>query len=397
MHIPYWLDPPSDIAAPLEGDGKCDVVVIGAGITGTAAALHLAREGVDVVLLEADRIASKATGRNAGFILQGTAERYDRAVTLMGHDRARRIHRWSLENHRLMAEDIATESIGCSYRQGGSLQLAGSPQEVEELMASAALLKSDGFQAEILREDQLSDVYTRAGFNMAVLLPQDGELHPANFVRGAACAAIAHGARVHELSPVTDLDAQSAGDVHVQTPHGTLSCEVAIVATNARIRTLLPWFHDKVDPVRGQMLATAPAPRIFERPIYADHGFDYWRQDEFNRIVLGGWRNLDPGNEVGFDDILHPDIQEKMERFIRRFDALKEVEISHRWSGIMGFSKDGLPLIGPVPGSAGALAAAGFTGHGFGFGWLAGHAIAAIALEGEHPILDDLAASRLAT
>lgn len=396
MRIPYWLDPTASIAPPLKGDQQCDVVVIGAGITGTAAALNLARQGIDVILLEAGVVAGKATGRNAGFILQGTAERYDRACALMGRDRAKRIHQWSLENHRMMAEDISRAAIRCSYQRNGSLQLAGSPEEVEELRTSAQMLNEDGFEASILGSQQLSDVYTQAGFNMAVLLPQDGEIHPANFVRGAAQAAMKAGARVFENTKVEALDAQSAGDVQIQTAQGHIQCELAIVATNARISNLLPWFADKVDPVRGQMLATAPAPRIFERPIYADHGFDYWRQDEHNRVVLGGWRNLDPQSEVGFDDTLHNDIQTRMEQFIRRFDALNDVEITHRWSGIMGFSRDGLPLIGPVPGSAGALAAAGFTGHGFGFGWLAGHAIATIAMEGEHPILDDLAASRLA-
>jgi gamma-glutamylputrescine oxidase len=396
LRVPYWLDPAQEIAPPLKGDLRCDVVVIGAGITGAAAALQLAREGVDVVLLEAGRVAGKATGRNAGFILQGTAERYDRAAALMGRGRARRIHEWTLLNHRMMAADIQAEDISCSYRKSGSLQLAGSPEEVLELRASAAMLVEDGFEARVVEREQLSPIYAAAGFDMAVFLPQDGELHPANFVRGAVRAAISHGARVHEMTPVTELDAQSAGDVRVQTEQGQIDCELAIVATNARVRQLLPWFEGRIDPVRGQMLATTPAPRIFEHPIYADHGFDYWRQDENDRIVLGGWRNLDPGSEVGFDDTLHPEIQARMERFIRRFEALRDVEISHRWSGIMGFSKDGLPLIGPVPGSAGALAAAGFTGHGFGFGWLAGHAISKIALEGDHDILKDLAAARLA-
>jgi len=145
---------------------------------------------------------------------------------------------------------------------------------------------------------------------------------------------------------------------------------------------LLPWFADKVDPVRGQMLATAPAPRIFELPIYADHGFDYWRQDAQGCVVLGGWRNLDPGSEVGFDDVLHPGIQTRMEAFIRRFEALRDTPITHRWSGIMGFSQDGLPIVGPAPGSPQVLVAAGYTGHGFGFAWRCGE-LAADAILGE--------------
>jgi glycine/D-amino acid oxidase-like deaminating enzyme len=169
---------------------------------------------------------------------------------------------------------------------------------------------------------------------------------------------------------------------------------VALVCVNARVGQLLPWFADKVDPVRGQMLATAPAPRIFDLPIYADHGFDYWRQDALGRVVLGGWRNLDPGSEVGFDDVLHPGIQARMEAFIRRFPPLREVPITHRWSGIMGFSRDGLPMVGPAPGAPGALVAAGFTGHGFGFAWLAGEALATLVTEGQHPVSDTFSPRR---
>ena len=147
--------------------------------------------------------------------------------------------------------------------------------------------------------------------------------------------------------------------------------------------------------MRGQMLATAPAPPTFDRPVYADHGFDYWRQLPDGRVVLGGWRNLDPASEVGTADVLHGGIQQRMEEFLHRFAPLRGVPVTHRWSGTMGFSKDGLPLVGPVPGAAGALAGVGFTGHGFGFAMLAGQALAATVDDGRHPFCDDLTPYRL--
>ncbi|HNH49476.1 MAG TPA: FAD-dependent oxidoreductase, partial [Myxococcota bacterium] len=101
-----------------------------------------------------------------------------------------------------------------------------------------------------------------------------------------------------------------------------------------------------------------------------------------------GWRNLDPGTEVGHDEILHGDIQERMEKFLRRFAP--DLQITHRWSGIMGFSRDSLPVVGPARGAPGALVAAGFTGHGFGFAFLAGKALADIVSEGRHPFADQM-------
>jgi glycine/D-amino acid oxidase-like deaminating enzyme len=394
--VSYWLANQPPLSTPLVADTRCDVAVIGAGLCGASAALALSKAGVDVLLLEADQIAGRATGRNAGFILQGTAERYNRAVTMMGAERARAIHAWTLVNHDRIAETVASEDIDCAYRRAGSLQLAGTDREEHELRESAEMLVRDGFEATLLDSAALGPVYTSAGFNMGVLLPRDGELDPARFVRGVVQAAARHGARVAERTAVTAMDASSPGDVRLETEHGaTVRCELVLVCTNARIGALLPWYADKIDPVRGQMLATAPAPRIFEWPIYADHGYDYWRQDEHGRVVLGGWRNLDPSSEVGLADQLHMGIQEKMARFLERFEPLRGVPVTHRWSGIMGFSRDGLPLLGPAPGAGGALAAAGFTGHGFGFAFLAGEALATVALEGQHPFAELLSVRRL--
>ncbi|MCP4807943.1 MAG: FAD-binding oxidoreductase [Proteobacteria bacterium] len=393
--LPYWLDPLVAPATPLPGDVSCDVVVVGAGLCGTSAALRLAQAGVDVRLLEARQVAMSATGRNAGFLLQGTCERYDRAVEIMGRDRARRIHSWTLDNHDRIAACIEEHGIECGYRRAGSLQLGGSALEDQELRVSAALLREDGFDAQLLEGDDVPQVFRGTGRQVAVHMVADGELDPARFVRGVAQAAQAAGATIHENTRVTSLDASAPGDVRVETEHGVVSASLVIVATNARASDLLPWFEGNVDPVRGQMLATAPLPRLFDRPIYANHGYDYWRQDEYGRVVLGGWRNLDADTEVGHAEVLNPRIQAKMRAFLEQFPWDQPLEITHQWSGIMGFSKDGLPLVGPAPSVAGAVVGTGFTGHGFGFAFLAGAALADLVLEGTHPFCDDLDPRRL--
>ena len=391
--IPYWLDEPQPKRPALMQDIDTDVLVIGGGLCGTAALLYLAEQGINPVLIDSRDIAQAATGRNAGFILQGTAERYSRAIATLGHDKARAIHQWSLVNHQRIASRIQQYNIDCDYAKNGSLQLANTPSEEADLQESMRLLNADGFAAKWLTEKDLGTGYTDAGFRMGLLLPEDGELHPARYAQGQAEAAIQLGAQVYPNTTALGLQEQSDGVV-VRTPHGTITAQIVLVCTNAYTPTLLPWFKGKIDPVRGQMLATEPAPRLFERPIYADHGYDYWRQDRTGRIVLGGWRNLDPDAEVGYDETLNTDIQSAMTRFIHRFPQLTETPMCHRWSGIMGFSVDGLPILGAPPGMSSVLVAAGFTGHGFGFAQLAGEAIAEVAIEGEHPFVDALPARR---
>lgn len=392
--VPYWLDGAEPLAAPLAGDVHADLVVVGAGLCGASAVLAAVDAGLDVVWVEGRRVSWGASGRNAGFLLQGTAERYARAVTMMGRERARRVHAFSLENHAGMADAVARLGLDCGYQRRGSLQLAGSEGEEGELLESATLLREDGFAATVLEGDALPACYREAGFRLGVHLPADGELQPARFVRGVAAAAGARGARLYEDTPVTAIEAPSAGEARVRTAGGTVHASLALVCTNARAGELLPFFADKVDPVRGQMLATGPAPRLFDCPVYADHGFDYWRQDEHGRIALGGWRNLDPDAERGTDEQLHPGIQERMTTFLHRFPALRAVPVTHRWSGTMGFSRDGLPICGPVPGLPGALAAVGFTGHGFGFAWLAGRSLVELVLAGRSDFTDTFSPRR---
>jgi gamma-glutamylputrescine oxidase len=378
----HWLHTHAPKEYPaLTENIEVDVVVVGAGLCGSSTAWHLSQSGLRVALVEARDIAHGATGRNAGFILQGTAERYNRAIVQMGREKARTIHHLSVKNHRKMREWIQHHNADCEYKQGGSLQLASSPEEEAELIESADLLLEDGFEAQLLYGEELGEPYLSAGFQTGIVLPEDGEIHPVKFVQEVVRKAYEHGVQVFTNSPVTSIESDE--EVRLTTPNGTITAHMAVLCTNAYLPQLFKHYENIIHPVRGQMLCTTPQPPIFERPIYADHGFDYWRQKSDGRIVLGGWRNLDPDAEVGYAETLHPSIQESMTRFLQGFKGLEAVEIESRWSGIMGFSRDGLPLIGGVPGQDNLMIGAGFTGHGFGFAWLAGHSLATMILDSE--------------
>lgn len=392
MKLPFWLDPQPPRRPSLSGKHQFDVVVVGGGLSGVSTAWHLVQEGFSVALVEARGIGFSATGRNAGFILQGTAERYNRAIVQMGREKAREVHAYSLENHRLMREVIENFNIDCEYQCRGSLQLASSKEEVQELLESAELLVEDGFKAVLQEGPDLGEPYISAGFHTGIHLPEDGELHPALFVQNIAKLAEAKGLIIFENSPILRLESDETVTVHSE--QGSIEAEVAILCTNAHLGEVLPSYKDFISPVRGQMLTTNPMSQLFNQPIYADHGFDYWRQTPEGRIVLGGWRNLDPEAEVGYDEILNDGIQEQMTRFLKRFRGLENVEITHRWSGIMGFSQDGLPLVGPLPGSQNILLGAGFTGHGFGFAWLAGQSLSQLLSEGTSSFADLVSPSR---
>jgi glycine/D-amino acid oxidase-like deaminating enzyme len=171
----------------------------------------------------------------------------------------------------------------------------------------------------------------------------------------------------------------------------------AVIAANAYATTLAPWLKGRLDPTRGQVLCTAPIDeRLFDRPIYASHGFEYWRQLRSGEVVMGGWRNLDMEGEVGFDEDTHPQIQDAMAAFLSGLHpAMEGVEITSRWAGIMGFSRDSLPIVGPMPGWPALFLAVGFTGHGFGFSVHAGKVMAELITTGNSPWASLLAPRRL--
>jgi gamma-glutamylputrescine oxidase len=138
-----------------------------------------------------------------------------------------------------------------------------------------------------------------------------------------------------------------------------------------------------IRPVRAQMLATAPSPVVIPRPVYAEWGHRHWRQREDGSVLLGGFRNRALADEVGYD--LNPTavVQSHLDAQLADLGVLAAV--THRWAGTMGFSDDGLPLVGLGPGAERIFVCAGYTGHGMGFAVNAAAALTRLLLDSQSP------------
>lgn len=383
MSTSYWLDEPYTPRAPLEETATAEVVVLGGGITGVSAAYFLASRGCKVVLLERNAVASGATGRNAGFILAGVSHTYSIAVKAHGPERAKRLWELSLGNHALIRELVSGESIDCLYARNGSYTLALSDNEFQAHRRTVEAATRDGFRAELLDDTDVARLFPRAGFKGGTFNPDDGEIHPAHFVRGLARAAEARGARICENSRVTDLDT-SGTTVEVATEKGRLSAPLLLLATNAYTALLHPYFQDALVGMRAQMFATEPCPRrLIPAPVYADFGFEYFRQLPDGRILAGGGRRASIDTELTYADRPSDKVQDAIGSFLRTcFPETERLGITHRWAGIMGFSCDELPNVGPVPGTGNTYVAAGYHGHGLGFSVAAARAVSEMMLDG---------------
>jgi gamma-glutamylputrescine oxidase len=365
----YWLDAEPPFRPPAaRGGGRVDVAIVGAGITGCAAALRLARAGARVRLYEARVVAGGASGRSGGFLLRGGAERYDLARERLGRDGAQAYWRWSEG-----ALDRLTELGGDAVRRSGSVRLAADERERDAIRAEYDALREDGFDAE-WRDD------APRGFHGAVVHPRDGAFQPVRLVRRLVTEALAVGAELSEGARVEDVDA--------------LDAERVLVATDGLGRGLEPELDNAIVPVRNQVLLTAPLDeRPFPRPHYARYGHAYWQQLQDGRLLLGGFRDVDAAAEETDEEGTSPTVQAALESFLR--DELHvEAPVERRWSGIFGVTTDLLPLAGRLPGPEHVWVAAGYSGHGNVLGLACGEAVADAMLGSRDPLLDLLDPAR---
>ncbi|MCJ7507771.1 MAG: FAD-binding oxidoreductase [candidate division Zixibacteria bacterium] len=382
MTVPYWFDQ-SKQNPPVEAD----IAIIGGGIMGVSLLYWLSKnKDIKVVLLEKNRLASAASGRNAGFLIAGLAEHYNRAREHLGKIKARQIWQLSLDNHQLLREEIIEKNkLECEYQRCGSYLLACSEVESKEIKETVELLNQDGFEVELINERKINQLLKSQRFHNACFSPKDGALNPVKLIEGIK-DIIKSNDNIFEEHEVMDLEMTGNSKVKIRTNQRTFLAQMVVLATNAYSRSLFGVFKDLVIPTRGQILATEPVKeKLFDQKIiYADWGYEYFRQLLDGTILLGGFRQLYSDTEIGFSDETTPEIQEGLYKFlIEHFPQLDKIKMTHRWAGVMGFSKDGLPLVGALPQAPFVICAVGFTGHGLGFAFGLAKGLAEYLIQGK--------------
>ena len=344
---PFWQPPPRVEQGALPK--RVEVLVVGGGITGVSLLRRLGERGVKAALVERSRLAFGASGRNAGFLLEGTAANYAEAVRLHGREVAREVWQVTAENHRRLAEALDGRA---GYHRGGSRTLAASAAEEAQLTESAELMSEDGWPVALAPR--------------SIVNPRDGELFPGDAV--GALAADCPAGSIFEEVEVTDLE---------QLP---IAADEVILATNAFTGQLVEGVP--IVPIRAQMLTTAPfGTRIAVRPTYSDHGFQYWRQLPTGEVLAGGYRDRAAAEEVGYDLATTATVQGHLDRHLAGLGVTAPV--THRWAGTMGFTPDALPLVGRL--RPGVSICAGYNGHGMAFAHLCARLLVDNLLGGPPP------------
>ncbi|PWU22734.1 MAG: hypothetical protein C5B49_00190 [Bdellovibrio sp.] len=161
---------------------------------------------------------------------------------------------------------------------------------------------------------------------------------------------------------------EQAGDLRrLKTDQGDFAAPVILLNLNAFSAVLHPWFKDKIYPTRGQCLMMEPVKRFMDAPCYANFYLDYFRQLPSGELLIGGFRQIEKETEVGYSDHITEPIQEALHNFVvTHLPQFKDAKVTHRWSGVMGFARDGEPMVGSIPDDPQIFFAGGYTGHGIG-------------------------------
>ena len=361
-------------AFPLEGDHRADVCVIGAGVTGCSAALHLAQQGYRVILLEALNVGHGASGRSGGQILPGLGTDIRTVENALGRSAARDIWEMSREAVRLTAHLVEQHQIPCEM-SWGYLHAAVKPRHVVELRHWQERMARDfdyhGLEwreGDALREHVVTDAYPAALWER-----EAGHLHPLNYTLGLARAAQQAGAILHQFSPVVDI--RHGKQATVVTERGRVIADHVVVATNAYGDRLVPEMSGRIMRAANYMIATAPmseqqAAQVLPRnDALSDTNFvlDYYRLSRDRRLIYGG--------EVSYDGRPPRGLEARTDAKIRRlFPVLKEIDIEYRWGGDVAITMNRAPDFGRL--APNVFYAQGYSGHGMALAGLAGKLLA---------------------
>ncbi|WP_297369453.1 FAD-binding oxidoreductase [Acidocella sp.] len=361
----------------LGGDQSVDVAIIGGGITGVSAALHLAEQGFSVALLEAHEIGWGASGRNGGQALPGFGASMHKIHQLVGAEAARRLWDMSVEAVDLLHAQIARFNIPADPVRG-YLHAAIKPRHVRDLKLEQEELASYGAPVGRLLEGAELRARLNSPRYLAALEDNiSGHIHPYNYTLGLAKAAQTAGARLYARAKVSHVE--PGATLTLQAGGHEIRAKYLLVAGGAYLGGLLSGIAGYIMPVGTYIMATEPrddvAALIPGNEAVADLNFvlDYFRRSPDHRMLFGG--------RVSYSTLPPPSLGAAMRaRAVKVFPQLADARVEYVWGGNVDITVNRAPHFGRL--ASNILFAHGFSGHGLALTGFAGK-LAAEAIKGQ--------------
>lgn len=362
----YWQESGGDAPyPPLEKlPATAPLVIVGGGLAGVGFAHEMVERGCapgDIVLLEGSRLVAGASGRNGGFMMTFPGPELMDWQAKYGSEFAARILHANELNRTLVRATVEENALPCD--RGGSHYLAATAEEDDVVARCAEFIRANSTAGDV--EFVAAEAHHPYPYHD---LRRSGDfgVHPVMYTH-----AMLKKSRVSYATncTVTGVAEESTG-VELVTSRGKIRAGRVVLATNVYLPLLAP--QVAIVPRRNQVMLIRPenaAGRVWGAGIYyANHGYEYWRQFPDGRILLGGLRNRDLDGENALEVGANERVLRVMrEEFLPKLTQGHPFAIEYSWSGVMGFTKDELPVFGWLDGKSRRVAfLGGFSGFGLG-------------------------------
>ena len=365
----HWADAVPDAALahpPARGTIRTHTVVVGGGYTGLNAALHLAEDGVETLLLDAEFPAFGASGRNGGFCCLGSSRAPDAILSRFGDPKdVRRAEKAAIDHVSALLTRLG---IDADRQDHGEVVLAHSPAMARQLPKMAEHYATDyDITPTVIAKEDLAAHGMAGHWHGALSHTLGFSLHPRKYAQGLLNAAIAAGVTVHGQTPVTRI--AHDGRITLTTPQATITADRLILATNGYSSEDLPdWIRARTLPAQSSVIATRPLTQdelaaqgwTTHQMAYEDRRLlHYFHLTPDNVMVFGqrGALRSSPADEVTATARVRRD-------FARAFPAWAHIETPSHWSGMVCLTASLTPYCGPIPTVPGAFTAFGYHGNG---------------------------------
>ena len=333
------------------GDITTDLLIIGGGFAGLSTALHAAEAGLKVVLLEANQIASGATGRNAGFVVPNFAKVDPEAIrAALGKAKGSQLVQMAATSADLVFDLIKRHAIACDAQRSGWIQPSHSPNALARAKDRVRQWSAMGRPVEFLTAAAVQNLTGAKGWLGGWIDHSGGVLNPVAYARGLAQAAEKAGAHLFESSRVTALTATPNG-WQARTASAIIHARRVVNVTNAYADNLIPGLAHSYFPLKVFQIATEPLPQSVRARLLpggqcvsdSRRNLFTFRFDAANRLITGGMHILG----LGADARVPKSIHRRMAQMLNLHDL---PPLQYAWSGLAAVMPSFLPrLITPAP------------------------------------------------
>jgi glycine/D-amino acid oxidase-like deaminating enzyme len=379
--------------AEIDHDVRCDVLVVGAGITGSMVAEHLTSLGRSVVVIDREKSGVGSTVASTA-MLQWEIDRSLAELTeFYGFEAAAHVYRKSFRAVQALRDHVTTLNLACAFRPRPSLLLADGEGGGEEggektLRTEASLRERAGLPTRFLDHAALLAAYGVAR-EAALESMGSAEADPVCLAHGLLAVALQRGARLYDGEAVA-FESVVSGVAVALREGPVIEARHVVLATGYVMPDIVP--ADLHIPSSSWAVATVPQSPEALWPqgalIWEDATpYAYLRTTMDHRIIIGGEdeRGLVDSDER---EALTPSKIERLQHKLGTLFPGVDRTVDYAWSGAFGETQDGLPLIGPVPGHPSVYAAYGYGGNGITFSFLAAHMLARL-MSGRHERWDE--------